>query len=138
MRTILAAAVAAALMLVLPGAASAETKKFVVTMKLTPAGAIIIRECGGEPTGATAKLTGTVSPVRAGKKVKIYKWLEGTSTWKLEGTARIRSSGRFTFVDRPTTPTWRDYQARMPEVGSYHAAWSKRVRVYVGYDSCPD
>jgi hypothetical protein len=138
MRKMLVAVVAAALMLVLPGAAGADTKKFVVTMKLTPPGAIIIRECGGEPTGATAKLTGTVSPIRAGKKIKIYKRLEGSSTWKLEGTARIRSSGRFTFVDRPTTPNWRDYQARMPDVGSYHRAWSNKVRVYVGYDSCPD
>lgn len=138
MRKTLVGAVAAALLLTLPGAAGADTKKFEVTLKLKPPGAIIIRECGGEPTGATATLTGTVSPVRAGKTLKIYKRLEGRTEWKLEGTARIRSSGRFTFVDRPTTPTWRDYQARMPDVGSYDGAWSNKVRVYVGYDSCPD
>ena len=139
MRTLIVAASAAALLATLPGAAEADVKKFQVTMKQSPPGAVVISDdCRHIPNGRKARLTGTVKPVRAGKKIAIYKRLEGEKSWKLEGTARIRSSGRFVFEDQPTSIAEREYQARMPDVGSYDGAWSQKVFVYVGYGTCPE
>jgi hypothetical protein len=137
MRRTLVAIVVGALLVVLPGAAEASTKRFTVTLKAKPVSYVIVKTCEGKPTGYTLTLTGTVSPVRAGKRVRIYKKLDGKG-WGIEGEARVRSSGRFTFTDRPTTLTHRRYKARMATVGSYRFAYSDTIRVTTHQAPCPD
>jgi hypothetical protein len=136
MRKALVAVMAASMMFVLPGVAGATTKTFSVTLKVTPIN-LVIETCEGEPTGASFRLTGTVDPIRADKYVTIYKKIYG-STWRIEGYARVRSSGRFTFYDQPTTKTRRWYKAKMPTTGSWYKGYSDPVWVWAGKDSCPD
>lgn len=137
MRRFLVAVMTASLLMTLPGAADAATKRFTVTLKATPWPSIPVLTCEGRPTGELLRLTGTVSPIRAGKQVRIYKRLDGGS-WQIEGRARVRSSGRFTFIDRPTTIVDRHYKVRMPTTGSYRFAYSDPVFVRTFKFSCPD
>lgn len=136
MRRILVPLMAASLMFTLPGAAEADTKRFVVTLNAKPS-SVRVQTCEGRLTGNPLTLTGRVSPIRAGKYVRIYKRLDGAA-WEIEGEARVRSSGRFTFIDRPTTFVDRHYKARMPTTGSYRFAYSDAVRVITFKSSCPD
>lgn len=137
MRRLLASAMTASLMLTLPGSADAATKRFTVTLQAKPVNYVIVKTCEGRPTGYKLTLTGTVSPTRAGQRVRIYKRLDRRS-WVVEGEARVRSSGRFTFTDQPTTVVHRRYKARMPTVGSYRFAYSNTIRVTAHQAPCPD
>lgn len=137
MRRVLVLMVTASLMVALTGSAQAATKRFAVTLKAKPVSYVIVKTCEGRPTGYKLTLTGTVSPVRAGQRVRIYKRLDGKS-WVIEGEARVRSSGRFTFTDQPTTVVHRRYKARMPTVGSYRFAYSDTIRVTAHKAPCPD
>ena len=137
MRRFLVSIMAASLMLTLPGAADAAAKRFTVTLKAKPVSYVIVETCEGRLTNYTLTLTGTVSPARAGQRVRIYKRLDAES-WEIEGEARVRSSGRFTFIDRPTTLVHRRYKARMPTVGSYRFAYSNTIRVTTHKAPCPD
>ncbi|MCD9198821.1 hypothetical protein [Aeromicrobium wangtongii] len=127
----------ASLLIALPGAADAAAKRFTVTLKAKPWPTFPVLTCEGRPTGDLLRLTGTVSPVRPGKQVRVYKRLDG-GRWQIEGYARVRSSGRFTFIDRPTTIVDRSYKVRMPTTGSYRFAYSDPVRILTYQDSCPD
>lgn len=137
MRKFLVAVMAGALIAALPGAADAATKRFTVTLKAKPWPSVRVMTCEGRPSGDLLRLTGTVSPIRAGKQVRIYKRLDG-GTWRIEGQARVRSSGRFTFIDRPTTIVDRHYKVRMPTIGSYRFAYSDPVYIRTYKSSCPD
>ncbi|WP_456697985.1 hypothetical protein [Aeromicrobium sp. P5_D10] len=140
MRKLLAAMAASALLITLPGPVEAATKKFAVTIKApstvyyrypTPVGDRCedLGPQGGEAK-LTIKITGTVRPIRAGKYVTIYKKFVG-GHGVVEGKARVRSSGRFTFLDRPTSSRTRYYKAKMPTTGSYKTGFSKYTRVKI-------
>jgi hypothetical protein len=137
MRRFLATLTAVMLMAALPSVAEGATKRFSVTIEAKPRAYVVVKTCEGRQTGHTLTLTGTVSPVRAGQRVRIYKKLRD-KPWEIEGEARVRSSGRFTFVDKPTTLTPRHYKARVPTVGSYRFAYSDSVRITTHRDPCPD
>lgn len=78
--------------------------------------------------GTNVNVTGSVSPVRAGKLVFLQRYISGR-TWRSVGSAPIRASGRYTLVATP--PGKATYQYRVYAPGDDRAVGSLSATVRI-------
>lgn len=75
-------------------------------------------------------LSGKVKPAVAGRKVVLQKKI-GQRKWATEKRLTTNKRGRFSYVDRPSTPGERLYRVVVPRSGTVKAGVSEVVRVTI-------
>jgi spore germination protein YaaH len=79
--------------------------------------------------GTTAKLRGSVAPVRAGTPVRLDRYVSGS--WTYVASTTVSSTGTYVFSFAPRTAGTYTYRVRVPATTSYATGYSPTIRLYV-------
>lgn len=114
-----------------PGTAPAGSPLVVVTavsgFPRTSKYATSVAAAASVKAGRNVNVTGSVSPVRAGKVVQLQR-LSG-KTWRTVNTAKVRTSGRYTLVATPAGKATYQYRVYVPGDERVVGTYSKTVKI---------